>query len=93
MTIQFCFNACADNNSFQEKNVKATSEPNHTNVFGIEEVLKTDNTENSSDNTKEDDSENSKKRKTEIYFKYRQRNLWINVKQELTVTKTLYLAS
>ena len=31
------------------------------NFFGFKEVLKTDNTENGSDNTKEDDSENSKK--------------------------------
>ena len=59
MTIQFCFNGHADNNSFQEKNVKITSEPKHTNVFGIEEVLKTDNTENGRDNTK-DDSDNQK---------------------------------
>ena len=50
----------------QEKNVNTTSEPKHTNVFGIEEVLKTDNTENSSDNTKEDDSENPKKKLKDI---------------------------
>jgi len=37
------------------------SEPKHPKVFGIEEVLKTDNTENFSDNTKEDDSQNSMK--------------------------------
>ena len=65
MTILFCFNVCADK-SFQEKNVKTTSEPKHTNVFGIEEVLITDNTKNSSDNTKEDDSENSKKKLKDI---------------------------
>ena len=41
----FLFKDCADNISFQEKNVKTTSEPKHTNVFGIEEVLKTDNIE------------------------------------------------
>ena len=41
-------------------------EPKHTKVFGIEEVLKTDNTENGSDNTKDDDSENPKKKLKEI---------------------------
>ena len=46
----------------KKKNVKTTSEPNYTKVFEIEEVLKTDNTENFSDNTKEADSENSKKK-------------------------------
>ena len=101
LTIYFYFKVCADNNSFQEKNVKTTSEPKHSNVFGIEEVLKTDNTENGSTNTKEDDSENPKKKlkdilntnkeiqilkqnrqeKTERYFKYRKRNLWINFKE------------
>ena len=65
MTIQFCFNGHADNNSFQEKNFKITSEPKHTNVFGIEEVLKTGNTENGRDNTK-DDSDNPKKKLKEI---------------------------
>ena len=62
MTIQFCFNGRPDNNSFQEKNVRTTSEPKHTNIFYIEVVLKTDNTENGSDNNKEDDSENPKKK-------------------------------
>ena len=62
MTIQFCCNACADNNSFQENNDKTTSEPKHTNIFSIEEALETDNTENGSDNIKEDHSENSKKK-------------------------------
>ena len=60
--MQFCFTVCADN-SFQEKNVKTTSaEPKHTKVFGIEEVLKRDNTED------EDDSENlnSKKKLKDI---------------------------
>ena len=66
MTIQFCFNGHPDNNSFQEKNVRTTSEPKHTNVFGIEEVLTTYNRENFSDNTKEDDSENSKKKPEDI---------------------------
>ena len=40
---------------------KKTSEAKYTKVFGIEEVFKTDNTENFSDNTKSDDSGNSKK--------------------------------
>ena len=48
--------------STTHKKVKTISKPKHTNIFGIEEVLKTDNTENKSDNTKEDDSENSKKK-------------------------------
>ena len=52
--------------------LKQLQNPN-IQLFGIEEVLKTDNMENGSDNTK-DNSENSKK-KTERYFKYRQRNL------------------
>ena len=62
MTIQFCFKGCADNNSFQEKNVRTTSEPKHTKVFEIEEVLKADNMED------EDDSENlnSKKKLKDI---------------------------
>ena len=62
MTIQFCFKGCADNNSFQEKNVGTTSEPKHTKVFEIEEVVKTDNTED------KDDSENlnSKKKLKDI---------------------------
>ena len=72
----------------QGKNVNTTYKPEHTNIFGIEEVLKTDNLENGSNNTK-DDCENSKE-KTERYFKYRQRNLWINVEQLVTVTKTLF---
>ena len=42
----------------QEKNVNTTSEPKLTNV----DVLETDNMENSSDYTKEDDSENPKKK-------------------------------
>ena len=41
----------------QEKNVNTTSEPKPTNP----ELLETDNTEKSSDYTKEDDSENPKK--------------------------------
>ena len=45
----------------QKREVNTTSKPKYPNVFGIEEVLKTDNSENFSDNTKEDDSENPKK--------------------------------
>ena len=48
------------------KEWKTTSELKHTIVFGIEEVLKTDNMENCSDNTKEDDSENFKKKLKDI---------------------------
>ena len=48
------------------KEVKTISKPKHTNVFGIEEFLKTDNTENFSANTKEDDSENFKKKLKDI---------------------------
>ena len=46
--------------------VNKTSQPKHTNVFGIEEVLKTDNTENFSAKTKDDDSENPKKKLKDI---------------------------
>ena len=46
--------------------VNKTSQPKHPNIFGIEEVLKTDNTENFSANTKEDDSENFKKKLKDI---------------------------
>ena len=49
-----------------KKEVKTVSEPKHTNVFGTEEFLKTDNAENSSENTKEDDSENFKKKLKDI---------------------------
>ena len=44
----------------------------HTKVFGIEEVLKTDNTENGSDNTKDDDSENPKKKLEDILNTYKE---------------------
>ena len=50
----------------QKKEVETISEPKHPNVFGIEEVLITDNMENFSGNTKEDDSENSKKKLKDI---------------------------
>ena len=46
--------------------VNTTSQPKHSNVFGIEEAFKTDNTENFSDNTKEDDSDNSMKKLKDI---------------------------
>ena len=49
-----------------KKEVQTISEPKHTNVFGIEEFLKTDNTEKFSANTKEDDSENFKKKLKDI---------------------------
>ena len=55
MTLPYTFIMTV--NSFQEKNVNTTLEPKHTNFFGIEEVLKTDNMENGSDNTKEDNSD------------------------------------
>ena len=57
----------------QRKEVITTSKGKQTKVFGNEEPLKTDKTGNSSEKFKDDDSENSKK--TERYFKYRQRNL------------------
>ena len=46
--------------------VNTTSQPKHPNVFGIEETLKKDTTEIFSDNTKEDDSENFKKKLKDI---------------------------
>ena len=46
--------------------VNTTSQPKDPNVFGIEEFLKTDNAENFSDNTKEDDIENFKKKLKDI---------------------------
>ena len=49
-----------------KKEVQTISEPKHTNVFGTEEFLKTDNAENFSDNTKEYDSENFKKKLKDI---------------------------
>ena len=50
----------------QRKETNTTSQAKHPNVFRNEEVLKTDNTEHFSDNTKEDDSENSKKKLKDI---------------------------
>ena len=49
-----------------KKEVKTVSEPKHTNIFGTEEFLKTDNAENFSENTKEDVRENSKKKLKDI---------------------------
>ena len=49
-----------------KKEVKTVSEPKHTNVFGTEEFLKTDNAENFSANTKENYSENFKKKLKDI---------------------------
>jgi len=69
-----------------KKEVKTVSEPKHTNVFGTEEFLKTDNAENFSANTKEDVRENSKKKLKDIS------NTDKNVEQLVTVTKTLFLA-
>ena len=50
----------------QRKEVSTTFKGKQIKVFGNEEPLKTDNTENGSDNTKEDDSENSKKKLKDI---------------------------
>ena len=49
-----------------KKEVKTVSEPKHTNVFGTEEFLKTDNAENFSANTKENHSDNFKKKLKDI---------------------------
>ena len=46
--------------------VNKTSLPKCPNVFGIEEVLKTDNAENFSAKTKDDESENPKKKLKDI---------------------------
>ena len=52
--------------SHLEKKTNTAFEAKNPNVFGIKEVLKTDNMENFSDNTKEDDSENFKKKLKDI---------------------------
>ena len=44
----------------QRKELKSTSEAKQTKVLGNEEPLRTDKTKNVGDNTKKDDSENSK---------------------------------
>ena len=49
-----------------KKEVQTISEPKHTNVFGTEEFLKTDNAENFSANTKENYSDNFKKKLKDI---------------------------
>ena len=46
----------------QRRNFNTTSEAKHTKVLGNEIPLNTDNTKNVTDNTKEDDSENQKKK-------------------------------
>ena len=50
----------------QRKETNTSSKAKYPNVFGIEETLKTDTTEIFSDNTKEDDSENFKKKLKDI---------------------------
>ena len=50
----------------QRSEVNTTSEAKHTKGLETEEVHKTDNTKNISDNTKEDESENSKKKLEDI---------------------------
>ena len=50
----------------ERREVNTNSEAKHTKVLGNEEVLKRDNTKNHSDNTKEDDSENPKKKFKDI---------------------------
>ena len=52
----------------QRREVNTTSEAKHTKVLGNEEALKTDNTKNISDNTKEDDGENSKENVKEMLY-------------------------
>ena len=44
-----------------KKEVNINSEAKQTNILGNKEPLKTDKTKNLGDNTKEEDSENSKK--------------------------------
>ena len=50
----------------QRKEVNTNSEAKQTNVLGNKEPLKTDKTKNIGDNTKEDDSENSKEKLKDI---------------------------
>ena len=50
-----------------KKEVNTNSEAKQTNVLGNKKPLKTDKTKNVSDNTKEDDSENSRKKLKFIY--------------------------
>ena len=50
----------------QRREVNTTSEAKHTEVLGNEEALKTDNTKHVSDNTKEDETENFKKKLKDI---------------------------
>ena len=60
-----------------KKEVQTISEPKHTNVFGTEEFLKTDNAENFSENTKEDVRENSKKKLKHISNTDKTLNNWL----------------
>ena len=50
----------------QRREVNTTSEAKHTKGLETEDVLKTDNTKNVNDNTKENDSKNSKKKLEDI---------------------------
>ena len=50
----------------QKKEVNVNSEAKQTHVLGNKEPLNTDNTQNVGDNTKENDSENSKKKLKDI---------------------------
>ena len=50
----------------QKKGVNINFEAKQTNVLGNKEPLKTDKTKNIGDNTKEDDSENSKEKLKDI---------------------------
>ena len=49
-----------------KKEVNTNSEAKQTDVLGNKELLKTDKTKNVGDNTKEDDSENSKEKLKDI---------------------------
>ena len=60
----------------QRIEVKTTSEATHTKVMGNEEVLKKENMKNTSDNTKDYDSVNSKRKLR--YFKYKKETLLNN---------------
>ena len=60
----------------QRIEVKTTSEATHTKGMGNEEVLKKENMKNTSDNTKDYDSVNSKRKLR--YFKYKKETLLNN---------------
>ena len=59
--------------------------------MGNNEPLETDKKKNVGDNIKDDNSENFKKKLKDI-SNTDKKNLWINVEQLVTVTKTLFLA-